>query len=446
MACLLFVAARVSHLVCLDTSPLTVTPLQVWAPKQPALANLQQHGNLLPLRTQLLFSSVAALLGSPGQANYSAANAALDAAARHAQQVGAAIVSMQWGAWAGGGMAAHEASTAARLERLGLGLIGIGAGLQALEAAVSGISPCAVLAAVPFRWHQFVAAARKPLPHLFAAYGPAAAAAEEEEVHSSLQQTAAIDTAEVEAAVHAAVHGILGMGVSVDAPLMAAGLDSLGAVELRSSLEARLGLQLPSTLVFDYPTVASLTEFLTGRLGQAAPSAPADLAVLRRASLAAVAPAAAAVVMLGAAARSPGQALGQLAAASQGIDAVGLVPLERWDVEAEPLAARFGAYLPNIAAFDAAAFGVSDAEAALMDPQQRLLLESVGEALLAAPADAAPMRARGIYVGGCSLCVSLLAASGHVGTCCAASSHLPYPRCSRRHRILRLRQPGGAAR
>lgn len=60
-----------------------------------------------------------------------------------------------------------------------------------------------------------------------------------------------------------AVKGITGREVEVEQPLMEAGLDSLGAVELKNALEVKLGKQLPSTMIFDYPTASSLASFLT---------------------------------------------------------------------------------------------------------------------------------------------------------------------------------------
>jgi hypothetical protein len=186
------------------------------------------------------FSSVASLLGSPGQANYAAANAGLDAAAGAAQLSGIPAVSVQWGAWAGGGMAAADAQTAARVERMGMSLISPAAGLAALETAVYGvtssinIAPSAI-AAVPFMWRQFV---QRQLQRgadismfeeftagLTAAAGQAAAAAAGP---TEEQQAVSLDA--VKAAVHSSVQEVLGSTVADDQPLMAAGLDSLGSV------------------------------------------------------------------------------------------------------------------------------------------------------------------------------------------------------------------------
>ena len=81
----------------------------------------------------MLFSSVAALLGSAGQAPYAAANGGLDGLAAAWSSAGSPAVSLQWGAWAGVGMAARDAATAARIKRMGLGLIEPQQGLAALD-------------------------------------------------------------------------------------------------------------------------------------------------------------------------------------------------------------------------------------------------------------------------------------------------------------------------
>lgn len=79
--------------------------------------------------------------------------------------------------------------------------------------------------------------------------------------------------ARLAAKVGAIVQQMLGFPVDVQQPLMEAGLDSLGAVELRTSLNAAFGVELPATITFDHPSVAALAKFLASQ------DAPADTQV-----------------------------------------------------------------------------------------------------------------------------------------------------------------------
>ena len=83
-----------------------------------------------------------------------------------------------------------------------------------------------------------------------------------------------LDLPTLQATVADAVAGVLGSAIGADQPLMAAGLDSLGATELQQGLADRVGLELPATLVFDYPTVNAIAEFVHDKLA-AVGTAPA---------------------------------------------------------------------------------------------------------------------------------------------------------------------------
>lgn len=227
---------------------------------------------------------------------------------------------------------------------------------------------------------------------------------------------AAIAQSDIFTAVFAAVTDVLGLStaeaeeLSLDSPLMEAGLTSASAVQLTSALEEALATDLPATLTFDYPTIASLVSHLatlkppsstpsvqsgaSGTSQATASAAPVDYIpaeasptaqVSRQVSPATASGASRAIAIVSSAHRVPGGVL-QPQAFSPPVDRVSSVPLDRWDSNqaapdsASELNAGFGAFIRGADEFDPAAFHLSAAEATLVDPQQRLLLETFAEA------------------------------------------------------------------
>ena len=388
----------------------------VWAPKVASAQLWSQISSQHSITTQVLFSSVAALLGSAGQANYSAANGALDGlAAQWAAQGRAGVSSIQWGGWAGGGMASGDAGTAARLARMGMPLITPSQGLAALARVLSTHAMQAsfsCLAAVPIMWptflgrlekkHQAVFSEFVAPPHPTCEVPDPPSPADQRNSLAALRLTTVTRPAEqiTRAAVHgqvqSAIQAVLGETLGDTQPLMAGGLDSMGAVELRNSLQSQLGIELPSTLIFDYPTVTSLVDFLHPQLlsgisefdaTAAASSAVSDQLATRSISIAKEGVPALLTQQHGSSpipsigvfamdVRSPQDTLDDIS----GKDTAVVIPLSRWDTAAQDRhlqqpSVRFASVLDQVDAFDAAFFGVSSSEAELMDPQQRLVLE-----------------------------------------------------------------------
>ncbi|MGC3998933.1 MAG: SDR family NAD(P)-dependent oxidoreductase [Anaeromyxobacter sp.] len=227
-----------------------------------------------PLDFFALFSSTSALLGSPGQANYAAANAVLDGLAAFRRARGLAATSIGWGAWGEVGMAARlSEAQRARWARIGLGLLHPDEAFPRLGRALAGSAPhVAILSLDPGLFAaQAGPAVRALLGTPAEAAAPAApAAAKAAGPLPALR--AASGGAERLALLRAYVHHesarVLGFNASAldpETPLSALGFDSLMAVQLRNRVEADLALKLPLAELLGGPTVSQLTAAIAAR-------------------------------------------------------------------------------------------------------------------------------------------------------------------------------------
>jgi acyl transferase domain-containing protein len=248
----------------------------------------------------VLFSSVSALLGNPGQANYAAANAFLDGLAARRRASGLAATSIAWGPWAEGGMATAEV-TGRRLRRGGVTALPPELAVVALERALGRGDPEVVIADID--WDRLLPAIDVARPHrLFdslpearpgrrGANGEAAAGEEIPDAEKLRGQLSGLPEADADRALVDLVRGqaavILGYGsareVEMRRSFMDIGFDSLTSVELKNRLSLATGLHLPSTAVFDHPTPVALAAYLKSELAiGAAPPGEAILAGIDR--------------------------------------------------------------------------------------------------------------------------------------------------------------------
>nr|ASV47009.1 hypothetical protein [uncultured bacterium] len=249
---------------------LTVDQLdRVLRPKVAAAWHLHELTAGQELSAFVVFSSAAALIGSPGQANYAAANAAMDALVlrRHAADLPA--TSLAWGLWSDAGGMSGELSDEqrARLVRLGIGTIDSELGLGLFDDALGLDTP----AVVPMRLDPGALRAQAragTLPALLRGLAPAANRAPEQQ--SLARRLASVEPEDrvqvVLELVLRQVAAVLGHGsagaVDPNRAFKDMGFDSLSAVEFRNRLGQEAGVRLPATLVFDHPTPPAVAEYL----------------------------------------------------------------------------------------------------------------------------------------------------------------------------------------
>ncbi|MFC9952096.1 SDR family NAD(P)-dependent oxidoreductase, partial [Streptomyces prasinus] len=386
----------------------------VLAPKADAAVVLDEATRDLDLSFFVLYSSVAATLGTPGQANYAAANAVLDAVAQRRAALGLPAVSVAWGLWArSSALSGHlDAPALARASRLGAPLSDA-QGLALFDAALTAARPHLVAAVVDrarLRAATEVPAILRGLTGAGRGTVGRARGGRGRQGLAAALATAADPVGRLLDLVRAESAAVLGFAsgdeVTADRAFRELGFDSLTSGELRNRLSTATGLRLPATLVFDHANPTVLAEHLLVELGGAREAA----AKPRTATVRDDEP----IAVIGMACRYPGgiaspEDLWRLVMAG---DSVAMpFPEDRgWDLDAlydpDPTRrgssdVRLGGFLDGAGDFDAGLFGISPREALAMDPQQRLLLETSWEAFERAGMNPAGLRGTqaGVFVG-----------------------------------------------
>ncbi|APS22776.1 beta-ketoacyl synthase [Streptomyces sp. Tue 6075] len=392
----------------------------VLRPKADAALVLDELTRELDLAAFVLFSSAAGVFGNPGQGNYAAANAFMDALAQRRRAAGLPATSLAWGYWSSSSeMTAHLSDTDLRRNRsIGMSAISADLGMALFDAGLTATEPALVPAKLDLRGLR-ARSASTPVPAMLrglVTHGRRTASAPAPEGATDLaRRLTPLTETEQEEYLLTLISGraaeILGhsSGEQIEParPFREAGFDSLTSVELRNRLAGETGLRLPSTLLFDHPNPRTLARWLRARIlgsdlvADDAPEAPAPNPSVDDDPIAIVAMSC----------RFPGGAHGPdglWKLLLDGTDAIGDFPDDRgWDLDTlyhpDPdhpgtTYTKRGAFLTDVAGFDADFFEISPREALAMDPQQRLFLETSWEVFERAGIDPTALRGSGVGV------------------------------------------------
>jgi len=229
-----------------------------------------------PLDYFVLFSSIASVFGSPGQGNYAAANAFLDALAEYRRGRALPALAVNWGPFENAGMAAEYGSNRRRAS--GIGSLSVKQGMAILADSLRAAHETRIVAA-PLDLERlllrFERGQSPPLLRELTAASPNSVNAASRPAGAEFVPSWRCASADLR---HGLMVGFLReqvaavMGLSSSRQLdsrqgfTSLGIDSLMAVELKARLQTALGLSLPNTIAFEHPNIEALAGFLSAEL------------------------------------------------------------------------------------------------------------------------------------------------------------------------------------
>ncbi|NCC49802.1 MAG: SDR family NAD(P)-dependent oxidoreductase [Spartobacteria bacterium] len=266
-------------------SQLTDERLQrVLHPKAQGAWLLHKYSRSLPLDFFVMYSSISSTIGNPGQANYAAANSWLESLAAFRHEQGLPALTVNWGAIQGAGYVEQHDNVAQHLDRAGIHALPLSRVFETLWRLLRDNATQAVVADV--NWHTVQ---QRSSPRTAKKFDYLAREEGESPVRTKGNSSLTVLLEGIEATQRAAwveqylrniLAGILGYaeGQDIDAfsGFFDLGVDSMMAMEFNARLEEELNRSLPATLVFRYPTLQALSEFVLREIAPSSPAADPD--------------------------------------------------------------------------------------------------------------------------------------------------------------------------
>jgi acyl transferase domain-containing protein/ubiquinone/menaquinone biosynthesis C-methylase UbiE/acyl carrier protein len=241
------------------------------------------HGSSANLELDffITYSSIGALFGPTGQSNYAAANAWMDQLMHHRKSAGLPGLSINWGAWSGESLASRNTGSVKSVLLNSILEINPDQGKATFDRLFSTTGQKVV---VPFN-HSSVHESLKSMSFLGEIFSSAEDYSSDPSTGSDSTSYSQLSGIELEneivrkvCVLTAKVLGSTPEKIDPTLGFFDLGMDSLTSVELRNALQQEFSLSLPTTLIFKYPSIESLSEYLVTELSESVmPSQPENV-------------------------------------------------------------------------------------------------------------------------------------------------------------------------